>query len=193
MAGEQSDDAISQLPPYTAEHVFKSISVGDSVEVSTTGTAGDQEFTGAVTRKDNEDLLGDAEQIRIEIENRSEGWVLQAERDTPDEPYGFLYACGASPGQRVESVTPQFSEVESAEEARDLLSRVEPQTTMLECKVTGNGGLSGMVDTIRRFERRDEVQLRRAIGGAPDWGDEENLVPSLIGKPARVVEYEGIA
>lgn len=190
-----SESVTEQQPDeYTIENTFEALERGDAVEVETTGTAGDQSFTARVTRTEHEDLLGDAELVRIEMENRNEGWTLQAERSSSDEPYGFLYACGASEGQRVEVVRPQFEEVDSLEEAEELLDRVEAETTMLECKTTGPGGFAGMVDTVRRFDRHeDEVQLRPWIGGSPIWGPAEELAPSLVGKPARIVEYEGVS
>jgi len=188
-----SAEKTNQEPDYNTERVFAAVERGDILEVETTGTVGEQSFTAAVMQADHEKLLGDAEQVRIELETKHAGWTLQSERPSSDEPYGFLYACGASEGQRVVSVTPQFAEVESFEEAEALLDRVEPEKTMLECKTTGSGAFSGKVDTVRRFEGHDdEVQLRPWIGGSPIWGPAEDLLPSLVGKPARIVEYEEV-
>lgn len=94
-------------------------------------------------------------------------------------------------GQQIQQV---FETVDSESAARDLLDAVEPKETMLEYKVTGDGGFAGAVDTVRKSQHHDdEVQVRSFLGGSPLWIGEEEAVAQLVGHPARVVDYEGIA
>lgn len=87
-----------------------------------------------------------------------------------------------------------FETVKSEEDARELLDAVEEDETMLEVKVDKNPeGFHDPVDTVRRFSGHDELQVRPWIGGEPLWLRSDQLAEEMVGLPARLVEYEGIA
>jgi len=107
-----SDADFTPEPPenYTSEDVFDRIERRDVVEVETTGTAGYQSFTGKVVETEREELLGDADRIHIDVKSKLGWWTIHAERSSPDDSYGPLYADGTSAGQRVEKIEVTDSE-----------------------------------------------------------------------------------
>jgi hypothetical protein len=101
---EGSGRAIEQPENYVAADVFERVSRHDTLAVETTGTAGEQSFSGTVVEFEREELLGDADRILIDVESRVGFWTIHAERSSSDDAYGPLYADGSSAGQRVKSI-----------------------------------------------------------------------------------------
>lgn len=71
---------------------------------------------------------------------------------------------------------------------RDLLDRLQPGVAVLEYKTTGSSSLAGNVDTVRRLEDRDRLQVRSGLIGRPVYVEEERAVDELVGRPLRLLE-----
>lgn len=87
---------------------------------------------------------------------------------------------------------PEFKTFEDSAKVREMVGRLEPKETMIECRVPDGAFGAGRVDRIKRFEKHEKLQVRPWFGGAPDWMDEDEIVKRLVGAQIRLTDYEPI-